>query len=304
MRVLISLAAALIVSVFVIASSGANVALASFHCMRIHAVMGGFVGNPNVQYVELRMNTGGQGLVSGHTLEFRDAAGTLKATFTFPSNVTNAATGESILIATSEFNSAASGGTADFTFSGANTVGANGGDPLHPVQGANGSVTWVAVGSPGASSNCALQGPPVDQVAYGTATATYGTAATTLPSPGTAQALRLNNLAFMVTNNSTEYSLQNVATATAMVTAPNLSTDFTTPRNNSRAVIRLNTPTTPSVGGIAEPPDLGSVATGSAESADSGMNYARYAGVGAAIAFLTLCGAGWYAYRRRAAQRA
>ena len=38
----------------------ANVSYAAFHCMRIHAVKAGFGGNPNVQYVELRMSVASQ----------------------------------------------------------------------------------------------------------------------------------------------------------------------------------------------------------------------------------------------------
>ena len=229
MRAVLSVAAAFVASAILLVMSGGNVAFASFHCVRIHAVMGGFAGNNNIQYVELRLETGGQNFVMGHTLEFHDSAGTLKATFTFPSNATNGLTGDSILIATSEFNAAATGGMADYLFAG-NTVGANGGDPLHPVQGMNGSVTWVSATSPGHSPNCAAQAP-VDSVAYGTAAATYGMAAVALPAPGNGQALRLNNLAFMVTNNSTEYSLENVAAATSMVTVPNL------PRTSPRLAI-------------------------------------------------------------------
>src|SRR3990170_2534810 len=77
-------------------------AYAAFHCMRIHAIMAGFNGDNTIQYVELRMDTAGQSLVSGHQMKFYDAGGTLKATFTFPSSVTNGALGDSILIATKE----------------------------------------------------------------------------------------------------------------------------------------------------------------------------------------------------------
>jgi hypothetical protein len=296
MRALVSAAAAFVFAAVVLLSSGGHVALASFHCMRIHAVIGGLAGNSSIQYVELRMNAGGQSLVAGHTLEFRDGSGTLKATFTFPSNVSNALTGDSILIATSEFNAVAIGGMADYTFSMANTVGANGGDPLHPVQGTNGSVIWVPVGSPGASGNCALQSP-VDSVAYGTATATYGTAAAALPSPGTTQALRLNNLALNVTNNHTEYDLQSVSTSTFAVAPANLASDRTTPRNNGRTVIKLTTAS--SVGGVAQAPDLPAGVAPEAASA-RGAGYMPYAALGGGLALLVAGGVGWYAYRRRA----
>ena len=35
-------------------------AYAAFHCMRIHAVLGGFAGADTIQFVELRMNAGGK----------------------------------------------------------------------------------------------------------------------------------------------------------------------------------------------------------------------------------------------------
>jgi len=156
--------------------------------------------------------------------------------------------------------------------------------------------------APGAISNCAAQAP-VDSVAYGSAAATYGTAAVTLPNPGNTQALRLSNLAFNVTNNSTEYSLQSVATATSMVTVPNLPTDFTTPRNNGRTIIKLSA--APSVGGIAEAPQLsGGVALDAATTSSDGTNYMPYAALGGGLVLLFAGGAGWYAYRRRTAQRA
>jgi hypothetical protein len=73
---------------------------AAFHLMRIHAVMAGLNGDPQVQFVELRMCSSGQPFVSGHDLDFYDAVGTLKARFTFPGNVGNSNNGDSILIAT------------------------------------------------------------------------------------------------------------------------------------------------------------------------------------------------------------
>ena len=131
-------------------AQSAQDAHAAFHLMRIHAVMAGLNGDGNVQYVELRMCSAGQPLVAGHTIKFYDGSNVLKATFTFPGNVAMSATGESIFVATSEYNTAStgpggggSGGDADVVFSMANTVGANGGDPLHPVQGPNGKVTFA-----------------------------------------------------------------------------------------------------------------------------------------------------------------
>src|SRR3990170_3841734 len=86
-------------------------AQATFHCMRIHAVMGGFNGSDAVQYVELRMNLSGQSFVQNRKARFYDGSGTLKAEFTFPATATvgNAFTGDSILIATAEYNAASAG---------------------------------------------------------------------------------------------------------------------------------------------------------------------------------------------------
>jgi hypothetical protein len=100
-------------------------------------------------------------------------------------------------------------------------------------------------------------------------------------------------------NNSAEYFLQNVATSTFSVPTANLTTDFTTPRNNSRTVLLLNPPP-PSVGGVAEAPSaLGSSAAVSASSS-GGTNRIEYGVVGAAAAVVAL-GAGVFVYRRRTA---
>lgn len=289
MRTLLSLVLAICVSVSVLALEQGRTAEAAFHCMRIHAVMGGFSGNNNIQYVELRMDLGGQTVLGGHTIQFFDAAGTLKATFTFPSGITNGSTGDSTLVATSEFNSNVTGGAADFTFSGANTVGANGGDPLHPVQLTGGSVVF-----PGFT--CGLLRTVVDAVAYGSATATFGSAAAALPGTGTMQGLRLSNLNVNPSDNSAEYSLENVSTSTFAVTVGNLASDFTTPRNNGRTVLKLNAPVA-SVGGVAQAPDLASsVSAITSIDSDRTLLYA----IAGALAAVAATFGGWYLYRRRA----
>ena len=102
-------------------------------------------------------------------------------------------------------------------------------------------------------------------------------------------------------NNSTEYALQKVSTSTFSVTAPNLPTDFTTPRNNGRTVLKLAAYTGP-VGGVAERPALASSSSvTTAGDSDRTMEFA-IAGVLAAAA--VTFGAGWYAYRRRVTTRA
>lgn len=273
-----------------------GVAEASFHCMRIHAVMGGLDGNANVQYVELRMNTGFQNLVTGKTIEFRDAAGTLKATFTFPSNPANAATGDSILIATSEFNGSVSGGTADFTFSGVNTVGANGGDPLHPVQGPGGKVAF-AQGFDNCDGDFVANPGEVDSLAYGGAAANFGSAAVSLPSPSTDEALRIGNLNLAPSNNSTEYGLTPVSTSTFSVAIGSLASDLSTPRNNGRVVLKV---VTSAVGGLALEPDAGSLQPIAAE--DGGANGRQTLVVITAIVAgaAAVAGGAWYWRRRRA----
>lgn len=291
MRSVLPATVAFIVALSSLLISQVGVADAAFHCMRIHAVAGGHRGDNNIQYVELRLDMAGHTFVGGHVIQFFNTSGQLKATFTFPTGVTNGSAGDSILVATSEFNAAAAGGAADFTFSATNTTGANGGDPLHPVQVPGGSVVFA-----GTSSPCFTGQPaPVDSAAYGAATATYGTAATALPNPGTLQALRLSNLNNPPTNNSTEYALQNVSAGTGTVAPGNLTTDYTTPRNNGRAVLRLPPA---SVGGVTEKPAIAPVAVAKARS--SGRDWRTYevAG-GVAVAFAGLAAA-WYAFRRRA----
>jgi len=146
-------------------AESAREAHAAFHLMRIHAVMDGLNGDGNVQYVELRMCNAGQSFLAGHSIKFYDGSNMLKATFTFPDiggplvpDITNSAAGESILIGTSEYNTASigpgmggSGGDADFVFSMANTTAANGGDPLHPVQGPNGRLLSLKAVAQGVS---------------------------------------------------------------------------------------------------------------------------------------------------------
>jgi hypothetical protein len=236
MRLIASFTIAIALAFALLASQPAERTFAVFHCMRIHAVMAGLNGNDQVQYVELRTNLSGQNLVGGHDIQFFDGAGVLKATFTFPSHVPNGATGDSILIGTAEFDAIANGGGADFVFSEANTVGANGGDPLHPVQWPDGLVHFA----PG-HANCVFSGSPgeVDSVAYGSATAYFGSAAPALPDPSDDRALVLNNLNLAPSDNSTEYALAPVSTTTSSVPIGDLPTDFNTPRNNGRVVLEV-----------------------------------------------------------------
>ncbi|MBF6601092.1 MAG: hypothetical protein IVW36_11340 [Dehalococcoidia bacterium] len=291
MRYVLAAASALVFVVVAALGSPPGVGYAAFHCMRIHAVKAGFAGNANVQYVELRMDLGGQGFVAGHALQFFDGSGTLKATFTFPANVANAATGDSILIATSEFNAGAGGGQADFVFTNANTAGVNGGDPLHPLQSPSGKVVWAA-----GSLNCGGSAP-VDSVASGSAPADYGSATAPLPGATDARALRLNNLNTLPMNNSTEYALSPVSGTSFTVAAGNLASDLTTPRTNARVVLALAPPN--SVGGVAEPPGAAAPASRAAAGAPGRSRPVLSAALAVAAALLVVACGGMLVLARR-----
>ena len=79
MRSILSLFLAAVIAASVSVLAQGNVAYAAFHCVRIHAVAGGINGSSSIQYVELRMDVGGQTLLSGHAIQFFDSAGTPKA---------------------------------------------------------------------------------------------------------------------------------------------------------------------------------------------------------------------------------
>jgi len=81
-------------------------AQATFHLMRIREVYPGSAAHPTSGYVELQMYAAGQDLVEGHALTVYDAAGTLTGTFTFSSDVANAANQQTILIGDSGVQSA------------------------------------------------------------------------------------------------------------------------------------------------------------------------------------------------------
>ena len=268
-------------------------AYAVFHCMRIHAVMGGFSGADTIQYVELRMNLGGQTLLAPQKIRFYDGSGVLKATFTFPSGVINGLTGDSVLIGTQEFDDNTTGGNADFTFTNGNTVGSNGGDPLHPVQLTDGKVKFAE-----GFDNCDagfIAGPgEVDSLAYGGASADFGSAAAALPGPSENKALRLNNLGLTPFNNNTEYPPHPISPSSFAVATGNLATDFSTPRNNGRTVLQL----TPPVGGIAELPDVAGAPLEAPDSSGGNTGLLVAVIAAATAAMLTIAGTAWYARRR------
>ncbi|MBI4570329.1 MAG: hypothetical protein HY723_00125 [Chloroflexi bacterium] len=269
-------------------------AYAAFHCMRIHAVMGGYNGTDTIQYVELRMNLGGQTFIGTHQMKFYDAAGTLKATFTFPGNVLNGLNGDSILVGMVEFDANTTGGNADFTFSNANTVGANGGDPLHPIQSPGGKIEF-APGFDNCDADLVANPGEVDTVGYGGAATPFGSSAPALPSPSDNRALRLGNINPAPSNNSTEYSLQAVSASTFSVATGSLKSDLATPRNNGRAVLQI----TPPVGGVAEAPDAGSTPLAEPAAGGSSAGIVIAIAAGAAAGAAGLSGAAWALRRRR-----
>jgi hypothetical protein len=266
--------------------------------MRIHAVMHQFYGDPQVQYVELRMNTGGQNLVGGHTIQFYDAANTLKATFTFPSSVANSTTGDSVLIGTTQFNDVTPGGDADFPFAG-NTVGHNGfTDTGHPVQGPGGKV-YFAPGNDNCDANFTVSAGEVDSLAYGAAAADWGSAAAAFTGADNEilrmKAGELTDVLFPETNSG-EYEFASASSSTFSVASGDLVTDLSSPRKNNRTVLGM---TPPSVGGVAAQPDVASLpaASGGGGSAPRALIYGL---VGAAAAIVAI-GAGAWRWRRRRA---
>lgn len=82
-------------------------ATASYHFMQIEQVVGGVCGNPRMQAIQLRMRTGLQNQLTGKHLVAWDAAGANPVVLlTFPGIVSQANTGDRILIASSDFAAA------------------------------------------------------------------------------------------------------------------------------------------------------------------------------------------------------
>jgi hypothetical protein len=94
--------AALLAVAVAMLTLGASSALATFHLMSIREVYTGFAGDPNVEYVELQMYSGGQGLVKDHRISTVDAAGNLVKANPFPGDAPNSVNQSTILMATPE----------------------------------------------------------------------------------------------------------------------------------------------------------------------------------------------------------
>lgn len=303
MRPARSLLFAILVSpaVFFLQQSGAQ---AAFHCNRIYAISAGFNGNGNIQFVELRATAANENFVGGHKMKFYDSSNVLKATFTFPSSPANGLNGDSILVATKEFNDVSQGGDADFTFSvgavgypPANTVASNGGDAVHPVQSPGGKVVFADQTTFPPDFDCNGGAPPTDSVAYGgaTADATFVTQTASLPSPSDNRALRLGTLAAKPSGSATEYALQNADNATFSVVTTDLKSNTSIPRNNGRTVLQLAT----GVGGIANAPEIGSAALDDSKPAGSRAGVVAAIAAGAAAAAVLATGVGVLVARRR-----
>jgi hypothetical protein len=75
-------------------------ASATFHLMVVREIYPGSSASPEAEYVELQMYASGQNLVSGHSLDFFDAAGAQVATATFGADVPNGANQSTLVAAT------------------------------------------------------------------------------------------------------------------------------------------------------------------------------------------------------------
>lgn len=89
---------------------------AAFHFAAISEVMFGYNGDPDIQYVEVVMQTAGQNITAHAILGYFDAAGAYQGDILeVPTNVQTGDSGGRYVMATADFT-AASGITPDFTF--------------------------------------------------------------------------------------------------------------------------------------------------------------------------------------------
>jgi hypothetical protein len=77
-------------------------ARASFHLMKVREIYAGSLADPNVQYVELQMYSGGQNFVGGHSVLVFSANGRQVGTFMFQDGLGSGANQSTILIGTAE----------------------------------------------------------------------------------------------------------------------------------------------------------------------------------------------------------
>lgn len=112
----------------------ARPAHATFHLMQIEQVIAGVDGSTAIQAIQLRMRSNFENQVSNGQLMVRDAAGQNPVILiSFPSNVTNSATGSRVLAATSGFAGATNPSlTPDFILT----------NPIPDSYMAAGTLTW------------------------------------------------------------------------------------------------------------------------------------------------------------------
>lgn len=184
----------------------------AFHRMRIYAVGGGAGGNAGIQYVELRMASAGQSQVGGHDICFFDENGDPWARFSFDDNVSNGASGSSILTGSTMMDTKWPAGEPDFTFGAGNTTAiAAGADPDTPVHPGSGKVAFGSDPTNPAEM-CAGSFDVIDSIAYGSGysgTVDFGTKfASDLPVSGT-QAIELQAGLCLpgCQENSTDYAV-------------------------------------------------------------------------------------------------
>ena len=235
-------------------------ARAVFHTAHITEVMSGAGSDPSVQFVEIRMDTVGQGNVMNTRLTAFNCNGTSSAVLLLvPKGVTNQSTNARWIMGSTSF-AAAAGITPDFTWDPATT-----GSIPTPC----GMVCWGAPGTffvpaPG-TWDPTDPNQYVDCVAYGgytgptktsthDGTSTSGTPTMLGPGNGTQSLGRVTNTG----NNSADFALQcpdptnnagNVGTI-GTCTAPSTTTSTTTvPTTPVSGTTSTTTTTTPPTGG-------------------------------------------------------
>jgi hypothetical protein len=108
-------------------------ASATFHLVQVREVYPGSGANPDSEYVELQMWSGGQNLLEGHTVRSYDASGAVAGTSAFPADVPNDANQSTMTLATpqaeAEFGFVADGPLA----------------PASQLSPAGGAVCWETI---------------------------------------------------------------------------------------------------------------------------------------------------------------
>ena len=238
-----ALGVVVIVCVAMLNVGGAQVADASFHQMRVYAVMGGLDSNLDVQYVELRMTSGGQTQVGGKVICFFDANGAPSAQFKFASNhAETSANQSSILVGSPAFDGAWEH-SPDELFGPSTVTSVSGTAFVTAPVLANGKVAFGTDSATEAALMCGAGFAVIDSVAYGpsyTGTVNFGTKAGGAVGQGAADVLKItgNVCNPCARDNSTDY-----AVVSASVPANN-------PRNNKGESAALGA--APSVQGDAD----------------------------------------------------